>query len=59
MQEIGRFDVKISLIPNGFEKYMAFTIDKNFVFIDSMQFMNSRLDTLVMTFSDNDLKHLS
>ena len=47
MQEIDKFDVKVSVIPNGLEKYMAFTINKNFVFIDSMQFMNSSLDVLV------------
>ena len=27
IKEIGKFDVKVSVIPNGFEKYMAFTID--------------------------------
>ena len=29
MQEIDQFDVKISVVPNGLEKYMAFTIKKN------------------------------
>ena len=44
-QEIDKFYVKISLTPNGFEKYMAFSINKNLlVFIDSMQCMNSSLD---------------
>ena len=38
---------------------MAFTINTNLVFIDSMQFMNSSLDSLVKHFSDNDLKCLS
>ena len=38
---------------------MAFTIDKNLVFIDSMQFMNSSLDALVQNLSDNDFKILS
>ena len=47
MQEISKFDVKISVIPNGLEKYMAFTINKNLVFIDSMQFMNFSLDALI------------
>ena len=47
IQEIGKFDVKANVIPNGLEKYMAFTINKNLIFIDSMQFMNSSLDTLV------------
>ena len=59
MQEIGKFDVKISVIPNGLEKYMAFTINKNLVFIGSMQFMNSSLDALVKNLSDNDFKCLS
>ena len=38
---------------------MAFTINKNLVFIDSMQFMNSSLDALVKNLSDNDFKYLS
>ena len=29
MQETSKFDLKISVIPNGLEKYMAFTINKN------------------------------
>ena len=59
MQDIGKFNVKIGVIPNGLEKYMAFTINKNLVLIDSMQFMNSSLDALVKNLSDNDFKHLS
>ena len=46
IKEIGTFYVKVSVIPNGLEKYMAFTINRNQVFIDSMQFMNSRLDSV-------------
>ena len=38
---------------------MAFTINKNLVFIDSTQFMNSSLDALVKNLSDNDFKYLS
>ena len=59
MQEIDKFDVKISVISNGLEKNMAFTINKNLVFIDSMQFMNSSLDELVKNLSDNDFKYSS
>ena len=59
MQEIGKFDVKISVIPTVLEKYMAFTINKNLVFIDSMQLMNSSLDALVKNLSDNNFKYLS
>ena len=45
-------------MPNGLEKYMAFTINRNLVFIDSMQFMNSSLDSLVKNL-DGDFKYLS
>ena len=34
IKEVGKCDVKVSVIPNGLEKYMAFTINKNLVFID-------------------------
>ena len=58
-KELSKFNVKISVIPNGLEKYMAFTINKNLVFIDSMQFMNCSLDTLVKNLNDKDLEYLS
>ena len=38
---------------------MAFTINSNLVFFDSMQFMNSSLDSLVEDLSDNGFKYLS
>ena len=56
--ELDKFDVKIKVIPNGLEKYMAFFLNKNLVFIDSMQFMNSSLDKLVKNVSDEDFKYL-
>ena len=57
MQEIGKFDVKISIRPNRFEQYMAFITDKNLVFVGIMQFMNSSLNPL--KFSDNEFNFLS
>ena len=39
-KELSKFNVKISVILNGLEKYMAFTTNINLVFIDSIQFMN-------------------
>ena len=45
-------------MPNGLEKYIAFTINTNLAFINSMQFMNSSLDSLVKNLSDNDFKYL-
>ena len=59
IKRISNFDVKVSVIPNELEKYMAFTINTNLFFIDSMQFMNSSLDSLVKHLSDNDFKYLS
>ena len=59
IKEAGKFDVKVNVIPDRLEKYMVFTINKNLVFIDSMQFMNSSLDSLVKKLSDNDFKYLS
>ena len=37
---------------------MAFFLNKNLVFIDSMQFMNSSLDKLVKNLADEDFKYL-
>ena len=56
--ELDKFDVKIKVIPNGLEKYMVFFLNKNLVFIDSMQFINSSLDKLVKNLSDKDFKYL-
>ena len=59
MQEINKFDIELNVIPNGLEKYTAFTINNNSDFIDSMQFMNSSLNELVKNLSGNDFKYLS
>ena len=37
---------------------MAYFLNKNLVFIDSMQFINSSLDKLVKNLSDKDFKYL-
>ena len=37
---------------------MTFFLNKNLVFIDSMQFINSSLDKLVKNLSDKDFKYL-
>ena len=37
---------------------MAFFLNKNLAFSDSMQFMNSSLDKLVKDLSDKDFKYL-
>ena len=59
MKELSNFDVKIDVISCGLEKYMAFIVNRWLVFVDSMQFMNSSLDTLENNLSDDDFKCLS
>ena len=38
---------------------MAFALNKNLVFIGSIQFTNSSLEKLVKNLSDNDFKYLT
>ena len=38
MQELGKFSLKINVIPHGFEMYMNFTVNNKVNFIDSFQF---------------------
>ena len=58
-KELSKFNVKISVAADRLEKYMAFTINRNIIFIDSMQFMKSSLDLLVKNLMSEDLKCLS
>ena len=55
--ELHKFNLKVDVIPNELEKYMAFFLGKNLVFIDTMQFMSSSLDKLVKNLSDEDFKY--
>ena len=41
MQELGKFNLKINVIPNGLEKYMSFSVNNNLSFIDNFQFVSS------------------
>ena len=59
MKELSNFDVVIDIIPCGLEKYMAFIMNRILVFIDSMQFMNCSLDSLVGNLIDKVFKYLS
>ena len=38
MQELGKSDLKINVIPNVLEEYMSFTISNKLNFIDNFQF---------------------
>ena len=55
--ELNKFDVQINVIPNGLEKYMVFFLNKNLVFVDSMQFINSSFDKLAKNWSDEYFKY--
>ena len=59
MNELGQFNVKVDVILNGLEKYIAFTININLIFIDSKEFINSSLKKLVKNLSDDDFKYLT
>ena len=59
LQELGKFNLKITVIPNGLEKYMSFSINENLSFIDSFQFLSSSLDSLVKNLNKSDFNHLS
>ena len=56
MQELGKFSVKINVIPNGLEKYMSFSINNKLSFINSVQFRGSSLDSLCR---NEDFKYVS
>ena len=54
--DLHKFDLKIDVIPNSLQKYLVYFLNKNSVFIDSMEFMNSSLEKLVKNLIDNDFK---
>ena len=58
-KELSKFNCKISVIPNGLEKYISFSLNENIVFIDSMLFLNPSLDRLTKILGTEDLKYLS
>ena len=59
MQELGKFDLKVSVIPNELEKYMRFNINNNLKFNDSFQFLSSSLNSLVKNLNKDHFKYLS
>ena len=58
MQELGKLKFTIN-IPNGLEKNISFNINNKLVFIDSLQFLSSPLDSLVKHLSKDDFNYLS
>ena len=56
-KEGNKHEMSINVIPCNMEKYMAFMLGWNLVFIDSFQFMSSSLSNLVNNLPDEAFKH--
>ena len=54
MQDLGKFNLKINVMPIGLVKYMSFTINNKLSFIDSFQFLSSSLDSLVKNLNKDE-----
>ena len=54
MQELGKFNLKINVIPSRLEKHMSFSINIKLSFIDSFQFLGSSLDSFVKNLVKDD-----
>ena len=59
MQDLGKFNFKINVTPNGLENYMSFNINDKLSFTDSFQYLSSSLDSLVANSGKDDFKYLS
>ena len=59
MPELGKFNLKKSVILNGLENYMSFTINNKLSFVDNFQFLSSSLDILVKNLNNDDFTYLS
>ena len=59
MQKLSKFNYKLNVIPNGFEKYMGFNINHKLDFTERFQYLSSWLDSLVKRLGKDDLKYLS
>ena len=58
-KEFDNFNVDISVIPKGIDKYMSIIVNRHISFIDSLQFYKSSLDSLASNLKNGDFKHLA
>ena len=58
MQELSKFNLKISVIPNVLEKYMSLIINNKLSFTDNFQFLSPSLDSLIKNLNDDDFNYL-
>ena len=43
---VGKFNIKVNVIPNGLKKYISLTISNKLSFINSFQLLSFPLDSL-------------
>ena len=56
---VGKFSLKVNVIPNGLGEYMSFSVNKNLSFIDIFQFLRPSLHSLVTKLNKDDFNYLS
>ena len=59
IQELGKINLKVNVVPNELEKYISFIINNKLIFIDSFQFPSSSLESFVENLGIDDLKYLT
>ena len=59
MQKLGKFNLKISVIPSELEKYISFTINNKLSFIDNFHFLSSALDSFFKYINEDSFSYLS
>ena len=58
-KELNNFDnIDIQVIPKTSEKYMSTIINRNIIFLDSLQCCKESLDKLASSLNNEDFKHL-
>ena len=58
-KELNNFDnIDIQVIPKTSEKYMSIIVNRNIVFLDSLQFCKDKLDNLASNLNNEKFKRL-
>ena len=55
MQELGKFNLELNVLPNALEKYMSFSINDKLSSMHSFEFLSSLLDSLVKNLTKDGL----
>ena len=59
MQEPGKFNFEINIMPNELEKYMSFIINNKLRFIDSLPFLSFSLNSSVKNMDKDGFNYFS